>query len=93
MQIHIINELWMHKQKQLCSHNQWKKILSYIYIYIYHRHENWVKKETIRFGAFVAFGVLAWMPADVQMNDGSSNAHAQWFSHWKIRSNNHDVMK
>ena len=24
---------------------------------------------------------LAWMLADVQMDDGSSSAHAQWFSH------------
>ena len=45
-----------------------------------HRHENWVKKETKRFGAFIVFGVLAWMLADVQMNHGGSNVHAQWFS-------------
>ena len=44
-----------------------------------HRHENWDKKEPKRFGAFVVFGVLAWMLADVQMNNGGSNAHAQWF--------------
>ena len=25
-----------------------------------------------------------WMPADVQMNNGSLNAHAQWFSHQKM---------
>ena len=24
------------------------------------------------------------MLADVQMNHGSSNAHAEWFSHWKM---------
>ena len=42
-----------------------------------HRHENQVRKETKRFRAFMVFGVLAWMPADVQMNYGSSNAHVQ----------------
>ena len=46
-----------------------------------------------RFGAFVVFGVLMWMPADAQMNHGGSNVHAQWFSPWKIRADNHDVMK
>ena len=35
--------------------------------------------------AFILIRVLAWMPADVQMNGSNSNAHAQWFSHWKIR--------
>ena len=38
-------------------------------------------------------GVLARMPADVQMNISSSGAHAQWFSHWKIRADDHDIMK
>ena len=32
------------------------------------------------------------MPADVQMNHGSSDAHVQWFSHCKIRADFHDVM-
>ena len=45
-----------------------------------HRHENQVGKEMKRFGAFVVFGVLAGMLADMQMNHGGSNAHAQWFS-------------
>ena len=45
-----------------------------------------------RFRAFVVFGVLAWMPADTQMNHGSSNVHVQWFSCWKIRAYDHDVM-
>ena len=58
-----------------------------------HRHENWVRKGTKRFRAFVVFGVLALMLADVQMNHGSSNAHVQWFSHWKIRADDHDIMK
>ena len=33
--------------------------------------------------AFIVFGVLAWMPADAQMNGDVSNVHAQWLSHWK----------
>ena len=33
------------------------------------------------------------MQVDVQMNGDISNAHAQWFSHWKIRADNCDVMK
>ena len=45
-----------------------------------------------RFGAFVVFRVLAWMPADVQMNPGGSNVHVQWFSHWKIRADDHDII-
>ena len=43
--------------------------------------------------AFIVFGVLVWMPADVQTNSGDSNVHAQWFSCWKIRADNHDIMK
>ena len=58
-----------------------------------HRHENQVKKEMKRFGAFIVFGVMAWMPTDVKTNHGSSNAHAQWFSHWKIGADDHDVTK
>ena len=38
-------------------------------------------KRWRRFRAFVVFGVLVWTLADMQMNHGSSNAHAQWFSH------------
>ena len=40
----------------------------------------------------MVFGVTVWMQADMQMNHGSSNAHAQWFSHWKIRADDHDIM-
>ena len=43
--------------------------------------------------AFIVFGVLAWTLADVQMNDDVSNAHVQWFSHWKIKADDCDVMK
>ena len=44
-----------------------------------------------RFRAFVVFGVLAWMPADMQMNHGSSDAHVQQFSCKKIRADDHDI--
>ena len=43
--------------------------------------------------AFIVFGVLAWMPAGAQMNGDVSNAHAQWFSCWKIKADNCDIMK
>ena len=57
-----------------------------------HMHGKGIRKETKRFGAFVVFGVLSWMPADMQMNHGSSNVHVQWFSHWKIRADDHDIL-
>ena len=44
-----------------------------------------------RFGAFIVFGVPAWMPADMQTNHGGSNVHVQWFSCWKIRADDHDI--
>ena len=59
----------------------------------HHRLKNWVRKETKRFRAFIIFGVPVWMLADVQMNHGGSNVHVQWFSHWKIRADDHDIMK
>ena len=43
--------------------------------------------------AFILIGVLVWIPADVQTNGGISNAHAHWFSHWKIRADDCDIMK
>ena len=43
--------------------------------------------------AFIVFRVLAWMPADVQMNGDVSNAHVQWFSCWKIKADDCDIMK
>ena len=49
-------------------------------------------KEMKGFGAFIVFGVLAQMLADVQMNISSSGVHAQWFSHWKIRADEHDII-
>ena len=55
-------------------------------------HGKGITKEMKRFRALVVFGVPAWMLADTQMNTGSSYAHAQWFSHQKIRADNHDVI-
>ena len=43
--------------------------------------------------AFILIRVLVWMLADVQMNGGISDVHVQWFSHWKIRADDCDVMK
>ena len=57
-----------------------------------HRHGKGIRKEMKRLGAFVVFGVLVWMLADTQTNHGSSNVHAQWFSRWKIRADNNDVL-
>ena len=51
-----------------------------------------LEKRQKRFKAFVVFGVPAWMLVDMQMNHGGSNAHAQWFSCWKIRADGHDVI-
>ena len=62
------------------------------HICICHRHENRVRKEMKRFGAFIVFGILVRMPADAQTNVGGSGVHAQWFSHWKIRADNHDFI-
>ena len=45
-----------------------------------------------RFRAFIDFGVPARMPADVQTNIESSGVHVQWFSCWKIRADNHDIV-
>ena len=42
--------------------------------------------------AFIAVGVLAKMLADVQTNVGSSNVHVQWFTHWKIRADDYDII-
>ena len=43
--------------------------------------------------AFIEFRVLAWTPVDAQMHDNVSNVHAQWFSCWKIKADNCDIMK
>ena len=51
-----------------------------------------IKKETKRFRTLIVFWVPAWMPMGEQMNIGSSNVHVQWFSHWKIRADDHDII-
>ena len=61
-------------------------------IYKCHSHRKGIRKEMKRFGAFVVFRVLVWMPADAQMNPFGSNVHAQWFSCWKIRADDHDII-
>ena len=43
--------------------------------------------------AFILIGIPAWMPADVQTNSNVSDAHVQWFSCWKIRADDCDIMK
>ena len=42
---------------------------------------------------FIVVGVPARILVDVQTNVSSSDAHAQWFSHWKIRADGHDIIK
>ena len=37
--------------------------------------------------------VPVWMPVDVQTNGTILDAHVQWFSSWKIRADDHDIMK
>ena len=51
-----------------------------------------ITKEMKRFRTLILFGVLAWTPAHAQTNTGSSDTHAQWFSHWKIRADDHDFI-
>ena len=51
-----------------------------------------LRKRQRGLDAFIVFGVPAWMLADVQMNDDVSNVHAQWFSHWKIKADNCDII-
>ena len=48
--------------------------------------------EMKRFRVLIISGVLTWMLADAQTNTGSSDAHVQWFSHWKIRADDHDII-
>ena len=38
-----------------------------------------LRKRQRGLDAIIVFGVLAWMPADVQMNGNVSDVHAQWF--------------
>ena len=52
-----------------------------------------LRKQQRDLDAFIVIGVLAWMPVDVQTNNVTSDVHAQWFSHWKIRADDCDVRK
>ena len=52
-----------------------------------------LRKRQRGLDAFIVFGVMAWMLADMQMNGDVSDVHAQQFSCWKIRADNCDVMK
>ena len=63
----------------------------HIYIYVTGTGKG-IMKEMKRFGALIVFGVLAWTLVGVQTNTGSSDVHAQWFSHWKIRADDHDII-
>ena len=78
-------------------------IYIYIYIYIIYIYvcvcvcvtgtKFRLRKRQRDLDAFIVFGVPVWMPVDVQMNGDVSDAHAQWFSHWKIKADDHDIMK
>ena len=52
-----------------------------------------LKKRQRGLDAFVVTGTPAWTPADAQMNCSTSSAHAQWFSHWKIKADDCDIIK
>ena len=51
-----------------------------------------LRKRGRGWDAFIVFGVLAQTPADIQMNGSSFDAHVQWFSSWKIRADNPDII-
>ena len=40
----------------------------------------------------IVIRVPGWMPVDVQVNSSISYAHVQWFSCWKIRADDCDVI-
>ena len=63
---------------------------THIYIYVTGMKFGLGKRQ--RFRAFIVFRVPARMLADVQMNVSSSGMHVQWFSCWKIRADNHDII-
>ena len=52
-----------------------------------------LRKRQSGLDAFVLFGVLEWMLVDVQTNSSKSDARVQWFYCWKIRADDHDIMK
>ena len=51
-----------------------------------------LRKRQRGLDAFIVLGVPVRMPADVQKNGSSSDAYLQWFSHWKIRADDHDII-
>ena len=52
-----------------------------------------LRKRQRSLDAIIAFGVAAWMLVDAQMNGDVSDVHVQWFSCWKIKADNCDIMK
>ena len=52
-----------------------------------------LRKRQRGLDAIIVSGVPVWMLADAQTNSNVSDVHVQWFSHWKIRADNCDVMK
>ena len=52
-----------------------------------------LRKRQSGLNASILIGVLVWTLADVQTTGSISDVHAQWFSYWKIRADNCDVMK
>ena len=64
-----------------------------IYVYICHRHKNRFGKDTMKKQTSKLNGYLVWTLADMQMNLGSSCAHAQWFSHSNRRADDHDITR
>ena len=65
-------------------------VLFYVYVT---GTEIGLRKRQRGLDACIVFRVLAWTLADVQMNGNVSDVHAQWFSCWKIKADNCDVMK
>ena len=52
-----------------------------------------LRKRQRGLDAVIVNRVLVWMLVDAQMNGSISDAHAQWFSHCKIRADDCDIMK
>ena len=52
-----------------------------------------LRKRQRGLDAIIVFGVLAWMLADAQTNGNVLDVHVQWFSHWKIKADDCDIMK
>ena len=75
---HRIKSLSTILSKYLTSLGQmWPKYLSLSMFPYVTGTEKGLGKETTRFRLSIIFGFLAWTPADVQTNHGSSTAHVQ----------------